>query len=85
MVSWQLSYQRALKKNQNRWFLCSDFNIEENKQHFQHIMLYYFKKAKNTTETQKKICAVYGEAAVTDWMSQKWFVKFLGTTDILAK
>ena len=52
-------------------------------QHFQHIMLYYFKTGKNTTETQKKICAVYGEAAVTDWMSQKWFVKFLGTTDIL--
>ena len=25
---------------------------------------------------QKKICAVYGEGAVTDWMSQKWFVKF---------
>ena len=31
-------------------------------------MLYYFKKGKNTTEKQKKkkICAVYGEGAVTD-------------------
>ena len=31
-------------------------------------MLYYFKKAKNTTETQKKkkICVMYGEGAVTD-------------------
>ena len=48
-------------------------------------MLYYFKKGKNTTETQKKICAVYGEGAVTDRTSQKWFVKFLGTIDILAK
>ena len=49
-------------------------------------MLYYFKKGKNTTETQtKKICAVYGEGAVTDRMCQKWFVKFLGTIDILAK
>ena len=27
----------------------------------------------------KKICAVYGEGAVTDRMCQKWFVKFLGT------
>ena len=39
--------------------------MEENK-HFQHIMFYYFKKGKNTTEMQKKICAVYGEGAVTD-------------------
>ena len=37
-------------------------------QHFQHIMLYYFKKGKNPTEMQKrkKICAAYGEGAVTD-------------------
>ena len=40
--------------------------MEENKQHFQHIMLYYFKKGKNTTAMQKKICAVYGEGVVTD-------------------
>ena len=39
-------------------------------------MLYYFKKGKNTTETQKKICVVYGEGAVTDQTCQKWFVKF---------
>ena len=39
--------------------------MEENKQHFQHIMLYYFKIVKNTTETQK-ICAVCGEGAVTE-------------------
>ena len=52
-------------------------------QHFLHIMLYYFKKGKNTTEMQKiKICAVYGEGVVTDRTCQKQFVKFLGTTDI---
>ena len=49
------------------------------------ILLYHFKKDKNTTEMQKKICVVYGEGAVTDWMCQKWFVKFLGTIDVLAK
>ena len=27
------------------------FKIEENTQHFWHIMLYYFKKGKNSTET----------------------------------
>ena len=25
---------------------------------------------------KKKICAVYGEGTVTDYTSQKWFVKF---------
>ena len=50
--------------------------VEEKKQHFRHIMLYYFKKGKNATETYKKICAVYGEGAVTDQTCQKWFVKF---------
>ena len=40
--------------------------MEENKQHFQHIMLYYFKKGKNTTETQNKVCEVDGKGAVTE-------------------
>ena len=48
--------------------------MEENRQHFQHRELYYFKKGKNTTEMQKKkkIGAAYGESAVTDWTCQKW-------------
>ena len=50
--------------------------MEENKQHFQHIMLYCFMEGKNGTEMQQKqkICAVYGEGAVTDQMCQTWFV-----------
>ena len=48
-------------------------------------MLYYFKKGKNATEVQKKIFAVSGEGAVTDQTCQKWFVAFLGSTDILVK
>ena len=50
--------------------------MEENKQYFWHIMLYYFKKGENSTEMQKKNCVVYGEGAVTDQMCQKWFAKF---------
>ena len=50
--------------------------VEEEKQHFWHIMLYYFKKDKNTMGTQKKIYAVYREGAVTDRMWQTGFVKF---------
>ena len=34
---------------------------------------------------QEKICAVYGEGAMTDQMCQMWFGKCLGTTDILVK
>ena len=49
---------------------------EENTQHLQHIMLYYFKNGKNTTEMHKRICAVYGEGAVTYLMCQKQFAKF---------
>ena len=48
------------------------------RQHFWRVMLYYFKKGKNATEMQKKVCAVYGEGAVTDGMCQKRF-------DILSK
>ena len=44
-------------------------------------MLYYFKKGKNVTETQKKMCAVYGEGAVTAQTCQKLFARFLGTID----
>ena len=49
--------------------------MEENTQHFWHIMLYCFKKGKNATETQKMICAVCGGGAVTDRTCQKWFAK----------
>ena len=60
--------------------------MEEDTQHFQYIMLYYFKIGKNTTEMQKKkICTMYGEGAGTDQTCQKWFVKFLHTINILAK
>ena len=40
-------------------------------QHFQHIML-YFKKGKKTEMQKEKICAVYGEDAVSDQICQKW-------------
>ena len=48
-------------------------------------MLYYFKKGKNATEIQKKICAGYEEGAIADRMRKKWFAKSFGAIDILAK
>ena len=32
------------------------WKMEENKQHFWHVMLYYFKNDKNTTETHQNRC-----------------------------
>ena len=52
-------------------------------QHFQHIMVYNFKKGKNTTETQKKYlysiwrCYVKKKKiCVSVWNVSKWFLKF---------
>ena len=68
-----------LKKIQIGEFLHSRFNIKDgkNKQHFQHIMLYYFKKGENATETQKNICAVYGKGAATDQTCQSGLQSFM--------
>ena len=49
--------------------------MEENMQLFQHIMLYYFKKGKNTIKMHENY-AMGGEGAVIDWMCQKWFTNF---------
>ena len=59
--------------------------MEEDMQHFLSIVLYYFKKGKNATAIKKKFCAAYREGSVTNQTCQKWFVKFLGTIDMLAK
>ena len=62
-----------LKKWVNFCVAILILKMEEEK-HFQYIVPFYFKKGKNATET--KICAVYGDGAVTDWTSCKWFAKF---------
>ena len=87
---WQLSCLRAFKKKQHIKIgeFCaaiSIFKLEDDTPHFQYIMLCYFKKHKNATEMQEKICILYEEGAVTDRMCQKLFAKFPGTIDILAK
>ena len=54
-------------------------------QHIQCIVFYYFRKGKNAIVMQKQIRAVYEEGAVTDQTYKKWFVKFLGTMDVVDK
>ena len=52
--------------------------MEENKQHFCHSVLYYFKKGKNATETHThtKMCVVCGGGAMADQTCQERFVNF---------
>ena len=51
--------------------------IEENKQHFWHVILYHFKKGKkNTTKTQIRFVQYMEKVAVIDRMYQKWLAKF---------
>ncbi|KOX74646.1 Histone-lysine N-methyltransferase SETMAR [Melipona quadrifasciata] len=40
--------------------------MEENKVHFRHLMLFFYRKGKNATQAANKICAVYGEGAVAE-------------------
>jgi len=48
-------------------------NMEENKVHFRHLMLFFYRKGKNATQAANKICAVYGEGAVAERTVRKWF------------
>ena len=68
----------CIKKINIGEFLCSHFNTEDERRYAIFLAYYVllFQEGKNTTEMQKKICAVCGEGAVTDQMCQKWFVKF---------
>ena len=50
--------------------------MEEKRNIFNKLCFITSRKGKNTTETQKLICAVYGDGAVTDWTYQKVFSKF---------
>ena len=57
--------------------MCSHFNVKDGRK-YATLLSYYallFQERKNATERQKKICAVYGESAVTYQMCQNWFVR----------
>ena len=46
-------------------------------QHVWHVILYCFTKGKNTTERQRKVCAVCGEGAGTDRTCQECLQSFV--------
>ena len=58
-------------------FLCSHFNIEDGRIYTLYSAYYALLfQEKCNWNAKKKICAVYGEGAVTDRTCQKWFVQF---------
>ncbi|CAK9824001.1 hypothetical protein ANTRET_LOCUS2239 [Anthophora retusa] len=50
--------------------------MEEQDVHFRHILLYYFRKGKNASQAQKKLCAVYGNEALKERQCRNWFARF---------
>ena len=64
-----MNFKKSLSKLVNFCVAILILKMEEYKQHFQHIMLYYFKKDKNTIETytQKDLWNVCGRCC--DWSS----------------
>ncbi|EZA52546.1 Histone-lysine N-methyltransferase SETMAR [Ooceraea biroi] len=50
--------------------------MENQKEHFPHILFYYFRKGKNAVQARKKLSDVYGEDALKLRQYQNWFTKF---------
>ncbi|EZA61532.1 Histone-lysine N-methyltransferase SETMAR [Ooceraea biroi] len=50
--------------------------MENQKQHFPHILFYYFRKGKNAVQAHKKLRDVYGEDALKLRQCQNSFTKF---------
>ncbi|GFW35816.1 histone-lysine N-methyltransferase SETMAR [Trichonephila clavipes] len=49
--------------------------MESDKQHFRHILLFYYRKGKNAVQARKKLTGVYG-GVLTVRQCQNWFAKF---------
>jgi len=50
--------------------------MENQNEHFRHILYYYIKRIKKAKETIQKLCAVYGKDTLTERTYQIWFRKF---------
>ena len=48
-------------------------NMNSQKNHLRHVMLYCFKKSDNANDTIDEICIVYGNAAAIILRSYNWF------------
>ena len=58
--------------------------MECENENFHHILLFYFRKWKNTAQAAKKLRDVYGDEALKDRQFRNWFDKF-GSGDFSLK
>lgn len=49
--------------------------MENQSEHFRHILLFYYRKSKNAVQAIKKLCAVYWDI-LSECQCQNWFSKF---------
>ena len=49
--------------------------MENQKEHYRRILLFYFRKGKNASQAHEKLCAVYGDEALKERQGQNWFDK----------
>lgn len=45
-------------------------------EHYRHILLFYFRKGKNAVQARKKLSEVYGKGCLTERQCQRWFARF---------
>ena len=44
--------------------------------HFRHILLFYFRKEKNTAQAHRKLWGIYGDERLSESQCQNWFARF---------
>ena len=54
----------------------ANFNMEPTKEHFRHILLYYFRKGNNAEQLAEKFCDLYGDKALKESPCRNWFLNF---------
>ena len=71
-----MHFKKDLSKLANFCVAILILKMQEKKQHFGILCFIISRKVKTQLKCKKKICAVYGEGAVTDQTCQTWFAKF---------
>jgi len=55
---------------------CLHLKMKKNNEKLRYILQYYYDKGKNAAQACEKICAVYGEGALSKSAARKWFARF---------
>lgn len=50
--------------------------MEQNREHFRHILYFCFKLGKSCAQAKEDICTAYGEDAITERTCRNWYQRF---------